>query len=171
MRQIMENEIEIRQAVPADTELLLSLIDALADYEKVPRPDAAAKQRLVRDGFGATPRFQAYFAEQDGRTLGYALTIETYSSFVARPTLYLEDIFVLPEERRRGVGRAFFRFLAAEALRRGCARMEWAVLTWNQSAIDFYESAGAQRINHWYVYRLTDDQLRPLAGEPVTTLG
>ena len=167
----MENKIEIRRAVPADTELLLSLVDALADYEKVPRPDAAAKQRLVRDGFGPTPRFQAYFAEQNGRTIGYALTIETYSSFLAAPTLYLEDIFVLPEERRRGVGKALFRFLAGEALRRGCARMEWAVLTWNQSAIDFYEGAGAQRVDHWYVYRLTEDQLRPMAGEPATTSG
>jgi GNAT superfamily N-acetyltransferase len=167
----MNNEIEIRKAVPGDTELLLSLIDALADYEKLPRPDPAAKQRLVHDGFGPTPRFQAYFAERNGRTIGYALTIETYSSFLARATLYLEDIFVLPEERRRGVGKALFTFLAGEALRRGCARMEWAVLTWNQSAIDFYESAGAQRITEWFVYRLAEEQLRPMAGEPVTTFG
>src|SRR5262249_42568429 len=154
--------VTIRRAAPEDAPLLLSLIDSLADYEQLPRPDAAARERLVRDGFGATPRFQAYFAEADGRTLGYALTLQAYSSFLARTSLWLEDIFVLPAERRHGVGRAIFRFLAAEALRRGCARLEWAVLTWNQSAIDFYEQSGARRITEWYVYRLTDEQLPDL---------
>ena len=157
------SSVTIRRAAPEDAPLLLSLIDSLADYEQLPRPDAAARERLVRDGFGAAPRFQAYFAELEGRTVGYALTLETYSSFLARPTLWLEDFFVLPEERRRGVGRAIFRFLAEEALRRGCVRLEWAVLTWNQTAIDFYEQTGARRITEWFVYRVTDDRLRDLA--------
>jgi GNAT superfamily N-acetyltransferase len=157
----------MRRAAPQDAPLLLSLIDALADYEQLPRPDAAARERLLHDGFGAAPRFQAYFAELEGRTVGYALTLETYSSFLAKPTLWLEDFFVLPEERRRGVGRAIFRFLAEEALRRGCIRLEWAVLTWNQSAIDFYEQTAARRITDWFVYRLTDDQLRDLAESPI----
>src|SRR5262245_18671215 len=143
------NDIAIRRAEPADGPLLLSLVDALADYEKLPRPDAAAKERLLHDGFGPSPRFQAYFAEHEGRVIGYALTIETYSSFLAKPTLYLEDLFVLPSERRRGAGRAIFRFLAAEAIRLGCTRLEWAVLTWNQTAIDFYEQTGARRITEW----------------------
>jgi GNAT superfamily N-acetyltransferase len=157
------NTITIRQAQSADAPLLLSLINALAEYEKLPGPDSAACERLVRDGFGPAPRYQAYIAEQEGQAIGYALTFETYSSFLAQPALYLEDLFVLPDARRRGAGRALFRFLAAEALRRGCGRMEWAVLTWNQSAIDFYEQAGARRIDEWHVYRLSDDKLRILA--------
>jgi ABC-type dipeptide/oligopeptide/nickel transport system permease component len=97
--------------------------------------------------------------------LGYAITFETYSSFLALPTLYLEDLFVIPEARGSGAGRAAFRHLAAEALRRGCGRMEWAVLDWNALAIGFYERLGAQRLSEWYTYRLTADQLRGIAEE------
>jgi GNAT superfamily N-acetyltransferase len=155
--------LHIRPAAAADAETFLSLVDALADYEKLERPTAEARERLVRDGFGPDPRFQAYLAELDGRAVGYAITFETYSSFLALPTLYLEDIFVLPEARRHGVGSAMFRMLAREAVRRGCGRMEWAVLDWNQLAIDFYEKLGARRMQEWYTYRLTADQLRAIA--------
>jgi GNAT superfamily N-acetyltransferase len=155
--------LSIRPAAAVDAEVFLSLVDALADYEKLDRPTAEARERLVRDGFGPAPRFQPYLAELDGRAVAYAITFETYSSFLALPTLYLEDIFVLPDARRHGVGSAMFRVLAGEAVRRGCGRMEWAVLDWNQLAIDFYEKLGASRMREWYTYRLTAEQLREIA--------
>jgi GNAT superfamily N-acetyltransferase len=159
----MPDAPRIRTAAAADAEVFLALVDALADYEKLDRPTPEARERLLRDGFGPAPRFQAYLAEVEGRAVAYAIVFETYSSFLALPTLYLEDIFVLPEARRGGVGGAFFRFLAEEALRRGCGRMEWAVLDWNQLAIDFYEKIGARRMREWYTYRLTADELRRVA--------
>lgn len=159
-------DIQIRPATRSDAEVFLSLVDALADYEKLDRPSPDARERLVRDGFGAEPRFQPYLAELDGRTVGYAITFPTYSSFLALPTFYLEDLFVLPEARGAGVGKALFRHLAAEAVRQGCGRMEWVVLDWNQLAIDFYERLGATRLREWHTYRLTRDELAAIAGEP-----
>jgi GNAT superfamily N-acetyltransferase len=162
----MSVSIRIRHATPADAEVFLSLVDALADYEKMQRPTPEARERLLRDGFGERPRFELLLAELDGRAAAYAFFFETYSSFLARPTLYLEDIFVLPEARRHGVGQALFRTMAAEAVRRDCGRMEWAVLDWNQLAIDFYERLGARRMGEWSTYRLTADQLAALAAPP-----
>lgn len=163
----MAETVTVRSATPADAETWLSLVDALADYEKLARPTPEARQRLVHDAFGPAPnRIQVYMAEVGGRAVGYAITCETYSSFLALPTLYLEDLFVLPDARRLGVGRAAFRHLAAEALRRGCGRMEWQVLDWNQLAIDFYEKLGARRMREWYTYRLTADNLRAIADAP-----
>jgi len=161
----MSDAIRIRPAAAADAEVFLRLVDALADYEKLDRPTAEARGRLVRDGFGPSPRFQAFLAELDGRAVGYAITFETYSSFLALPTLYLEDLFVLPDARRFGVGGAIFRLLAGEAVRRGCGRMEWSVLDWNQLAIGFYEKLGARRMGEWYTYRLTADQLKQIAAD------
>ncbi|HYJ80319.1 MAG TPA: GNAT family N-acetyltransferase [Longimicrobiaceae bacterium] len=160
----MAEPIAIRPTSAADGDTFLALVDALADYEKLDRPTAAAKERLLRDAYGPAPnRIQVYFAEREGRTVGYAMTCETYSSFLALPTLYLEDLFVLPAERGRGAARAMFRFLAGEAVRRGCGRMEWVVLDWNRLAIDFYERLGARRMEEWYTYRLTAEQLRGIA--------
>ena len=147
----------------ADADTFLSLVDALADYEKLERPSSDARERLKRDALGPPPRIQVYIAEIGGVPAGYALTFDTYSSFLALPTLYLEDLFVLPDFRRQGVARELFRFLAGEAVRRGCGRMEWAVLDWNGGAIDFYETIGARRIREWLMYRLTTDQLKELA--------
>lgn len=154
----------IRPAVPADIDVFLELVDALADYEKLERPSQAARERLAVDGFGENPRFRPFLAELDGRVVGYAITFHTYSSFLALPTLFLEDLFVLPDARRNGVGSAFFRFLAAEAVRQGCGRMEWVVLDWNQLAIDFYEKLGARRLSDWYTYRLTGEELQRISG-------
>jgi GNAT superfamily N-acetyltransferase len=160
----MPDAVTVRPAMPADGDTWLALVDALAEYEKLARPTADAKQRLLNDAFGPEPhRIQVYIAEAEGRAVAYAITCETYSSFLALPTLYLEDIFVLSDARRHGVGRTMFRYLAGEALRRGCGRMEWAVLDWNQLAIDFYEKLGAQRMKEWYTYRLTADNLREIA--------
>jgi GNAT superfamily N-acetyltransferase len=158
-------DVVIRPATPADADTWLDLVDALADYEKLARPTPEARQRLVNDAFGPEPhRIRVFMAELGGRAVGYAITCETYSSFLALPTLYLEDLFVLPEARRAGIGRAAFRYLAAEALKGGYGRMEWVVLDWNQLAIDFYEKLGATRLKEWYTYRLTQDGLREIAG-------
>src|SRR4051794_19256520 len=155
---------EVRPAPLADAETWLSLVDALADYEKLARPTAEARGRLVHDAFGPEPhRIQVYIGEMEGRAVAYAITCETYSSFLALPTLYLEDLFVLPHARRGGIGRAMFGYLAAEAARRGCGRMEWAVLDWNRLAIDFYDKLGARRMREWLTYRLTAGQLREIA--------
>ncbi|MQA91844.1 MAG: GNAT family N-acetyltransferase [Gemmatimonas sp.] len=155
--------VTIREATIEDAPVFLDLVDALADYEVLDRPSAEARERLVRDGFGNEPRFRAYLAEREGQCIGYAIVLLTYSSFLALPTLFLEDLFVLPEARRGGVGAAFFRFLAKEALRLGCGRMEWMVLDWNQLAIDFYETLGARRLSDWYPYRLTAQELGRIA--------
>lgn len=149
----------IRKATSHDADAILSLIDALAAYEKLEPPDAAAKQRLIRDMSGDRPRFETYLAEVDGRAVGYTFIFETYSSFLALPTFFLEDFFVLPEYRSRKIGFALFRAMVAEAHRRGCGRMEWVVLDWNQLAIDFYERVGAHHLHDWKTYRLTRDDM------------
>lgn len=149
--------LAIRRAEPPEAATLLELICALADYEKLPPPDEAAKQRLVRDIFGPKPRLDAYLAFYEGRAVGYALILETYSSFLALPTLYLEDIFVLPDCRGKGVGAELLREMVAEAERRGCGRMEWVVLDWNTTAQEFYKRFGATHLNEWMTMRLTKD--------------
>ncbi|HEX6910198.1 MAG TPA: GNAT family N-acetyltransferase [Longimicrobium sp.] len=159
----MSDRITIRPATAADGDTFLTLVDALADYEKLDRPTPDARQRLLADAFGERPRISVFLGELDGTPVAYAIVLETYSSFLALPTLYLEDIFVVPQARRFGVGRTFFRALAAEALRRGCGRMEWVVLNWNQLAIDFYDKVGARRLTEWHTYRLTADQLHEVA--------
>ena len=160
----MTNErVVIRPATGADGETFLALVDALADYEKLDRPSPEARGRLLRDAFGPRPRSQVAIAELDGRAAGYSITLETYSSFLALPTLYLEDLFVLPDARKHGIGRAVFRHLAGEAVRGGYGRMEWVVLDWNRLAIDFYDRLGARHMKEWYTYRLTADQLRGIA--------
>lgn len=151
--------ITIRSATVGDLPTLTRLIDALADYEKLERPDAAARDRLLRDGFGPTPRFRAYLGNLDGEPVAYAIAYDTYSSFLARPTLYLEDIFVLPDARGMGLGKAIFRHLIAEARDGGYGRMEWVVLDWNQAAIDFYERLGARRLDEWHTYRLDREEM------------
>lgn len=153
-------ETVVRPATPADAEALLSLIDALADYEKLERPTDEARRRLVEHGFGERPRFDCLLALQEGAAVGYAICFETYSTFLAQPTLYLEDLFVRPEARGSGAGRALFAAIEREALARGCGRLEWACLNWNQLAIDFYARRGAQHLDEWRSYRLTEDALR-----------
>lgn len=153
--------ITIRRAERADADALLSLTVALADFEKLPPPDADAQARLVSDGFGERPRYEAYLAFQDEKSapIGYAFLFETYSTFLARPTLYLEDLFVLPGFRRQGVGGALLKFLIKMARERGCGRMEWTCLKWNTNAQAVYEKLGAQSMDEWLLYRLTGNAL------------
>lgn len=114
--------------------------------------------------FSSPPRIEAFLATLEGMPVGYALVFETYSSFLALPTLYLEDIFILPDHRRRGIGERFFRVLVTEAHRRGCGRMEWTVLDWNQLAIDFYRKIGAREMKEWKTFRLVREDMERLIG-------
>jgi GNAT superfamily N-acetyltransferase len=153
--------VSIRPATPADGPAFLALVDALADYEKLARPDTGAKERLLADAFTVQPpRFSLLLAEtEDAGVIGYAVTFETYSTFLARPTLYLEDLFIHPDFRGIGAGRALFGAVQSEAKTRGCGRMEWTCLDWNELAWKFYERRGATHLNDWRMYRLTEDQL------------
>src|ERR1041385_7083896 len=147
----------LRRARREDAMALIELIAALAKFEKLAPPTAQERQRLVEDGFGERPRFEAWlaFREKAPKPVGYAIFFETYSTFRATPTLYLEDIFVLPEHRRRGIGSALLRHCIQLAHDRGCARMEWTCLDWNRKAQEVYERIGARHLAEWYLYRLT----------------
>jgi GNAT superfamily N-acetyltransferase len=153
-------EPAIRRSESTDAPTLLQLIEALADYEGLDPPDDQAKERLTTDLWGPKPRAEAWLAYVEGEAAAYAITFETYSTFLARPTLYVEDIFVLPAFRRRGVGRAFFKHFAAEVLARGCGRLEWTCLDWNEMALGFYMGLGAERMSQWVPFRMTSDQLQ-----------
>ncbi len=152
----------VRKAIAADAETVLTLVDALADYEKLNRPDADAKKRLIHDMFTGGPRIDAFLAEYEGKPVGYAFVFETYSSFLALPTLYLEDLFVLPEYRSKKVGYALFTAMVEEAHRRGCGRMEWSVLDWNRLAIAFYKRLGAAHMKDWHLYRLVRSDMEEI---------
>ncbi|MBS4028768.1 MAG: GNAT family N-acetyltransferase [Ignavibacteriales bacterium] len=141
-------------------EHLFILIIALADFEKLSPPDESAKQRLFHDCFCEKPRFEAYLAFTGEQPVAYAIIFETYSSFLAKPTLYLEDIFVLPEYRKQKIGVTLFRYLVQLAQQRGCGRMEWQVLDWNTGAIDFYKRLGATHLKEWYSFRLNEEQIK-----------
>ncbi len=154
-----DTRVTVRKATGDDASVILSLVDALAAYEKLEPPDAHAKERLIGDMTGVRPRFDAYLAKVGGKGVGYAFVFETYSSFLALPTLYLEDLFVLPEYRKKRIGYTLFAAMVKEAHRRGCGRMEWAVLDWNQPAIDFYKRIGATHLKQWQLYRLTQAEI------------
>ncbi len=159
--------LNVRPLQAGDVPSLLELIDGLADYEKLPRPDAAARERMAADALRKPPRFSSLLAEVDGQVIGYAIYFFTYSTFRARPTLYLEDIFVLPERRGQGAGVALFRACAREAVSQGCARMEWQVLAWNEPSIEFYKRLGARQLGDWLPFRLDDETLLAVGGDPI----
>ena len=156
----------VRRAVPADAGAYLALVQALADFEKLPAPDAAARERLIADAFADPPRYELWVAALAGegseRVVAYAVTFTTYSTFLARPTLYLEDLFVFPEHRGDGHGKALLVRLAQICVERGCPRLDWAVLDWNEPSIQFYRSLGAQPMDEWTTFRLTGEALRAL---------
>jgi GNAT superfamily N-acetyltransferase len=158
--------IEVRKIQPAEAPALVQLIDALADYEKLSPPDTEAKARLIRDLFSERPRVESYLAFVDEVPVGYTFIFETYSTFLALPTLYLEDLFVLPDYRSKKVGSALFRAMVQEAHKRGCGRMEWTVLDWNQLAIDFYERYGAKHMREWLPHRLVRADMDRILADP-----
>ncbi|MCE9580963.1 MAG: GNAT family N-acetyltransferase [Planctomycetes bacterium] len=157
-------QIEIRPARKSDAKHFLGLVVALANFEKLPPPDAGARRRLIRDAFGTKPRYTLWIAELDGRVVAYAIFFFTYSSFLARPTLYLEDIFVHPDARGRGVATLVMKRLAREALKHGCGRFEWTVLDWNKPARSLYRGLGAKELKEWVVCRVAGPEVKQLAG-------
>jgi GNAT superfamily N-acetyltransferase len=157
----------IRDAVSTDVPTILSLIRGLAEYEKLGHEVSATAETLQAtlfpDDAGRPPAAYCVLAESEGTPVGFALYFFNYSTFLARPGLYLEDLFVRPEFRGRGLGKALLLHLAKLANVRGCGRMEWSVLDWNQPAIDFYESLGARRMREWQICRLTGPTLSQYA--------
>jgi GNAT superfamily N-acetyltransferase len=161
-----KTEALVRKATKADANALVGLVVGLAEFERLEPPDAEARERLVRDVF--TRKLANVFVARFGKRLvGYALYFYTYSSFVARPTLYLEDIFVREDARRGGVGKALFMRCVREAARQSCGRMEWQVLTWNRKAIKFYEKLGAARLEDLRMFRLDRRRLLRLTEHSV----
>lgn len=153
----------IREATPADLSTIISLIQALAVYEKLSHEVKIDPQLLQEHLFGPRPYAEVLMAEDDGVTVGFALFFMNYSTFLARPGIYLEDLFVLPEYRGKGHGKALLIGLAKIARKRDCGRLEWSVLNWNEPAIAFYRSLGAKPMDEWTVYRLTGDALTALS--------
>jgi len=153
----------IRRGRPRDAATIVRLIQGLAEYERLAHQVEATTGRIRRHGFGRRPYFETLICRRGGRAVGFALYFFTYSTFLGRPSLYLEDLFVLPEERGNGAGRALLRALAKIAVRRGCGRMEWTVLDWNRPAIGFYRGLGAKLHKEWVLTRLTGAPLRRLA--------
>jgi len=159
----MSDDVRIESAAVQDVPVILQLITALAEYERLADDVEATEARLQDSLFGSTPHAEAVIARVGGEAVGFALWFHNYSTFLARPGLYLEDLFVRPEWRGRGVGGALLRQLARIAVERGCGRMEWSVLDRNDQAIGFYRSIGAQGMDGWTVNRLAGDALGRLA--------
>lgn len=153
----------IDPATEADVPLLLRLIKALAEYEQLAQSVVATEESLKRTMFGPRPEAEAVLARAGGEAVGFALWFHNYSTFLGRRGLYLEDLFVLPAWRGQGIGRALLAHLARIAVVRECGRMEWSVLDWNESAVGFYKSLGAQPMDEWTTFRLTGDALRRAA--------
>jgi GNAT superfamily N-acetyltransferase len=157
-----EGSLLLRLAVRRDAALILGFIRDLARYEKLEHEVVATVEDLEETLFGATPRAEVIVAEWEGEPAGFALFFHNYSTFLGKPGLYLEDLFVTPDLRGRGIGRALLSALAGLARDRGCGRMEWWVLDWNEPAIGFYRSLGAQAMDEWTVYRVTGEALERL---------
>lgn len=155
--------MSIRPAKPGDEALVLSFIRALAEYEKLLDSVVATEDSVRAALFEPNPRVFCDIAECDGEPAGFALWFYNYSTFLARHGIYLEDLFVKPEFRGRGIGKALLVNLAARAAREGCGRLEWSVLDWNAPSIAFYESLGARPLDGWTVYRLAGEALQALA--------
>jgi len=156
--------LKLRPARPEDVATVASLIRALAEYEKMADECHADEAALAEHLFGARPFAEVIIAEWDGAPAGFALFFHNYSTFLTKPGIYLEDLFVKPELRGHGIGKALLSELARLAVERGCGRLEWSVLTWNTPAIGFYEKLGAVPMKEWQVYRLTGGALERLAG-------
>lgn len=155
--------LTIRNATRADASLILEFIRKLADYERAPNAVVASEKDLLRDGFGASPIFRCLIAEWEGRAAGFAFFFYNYSTWRGRPGIYLEDLFVIPEMRGKGIGKALLQRIAEIALRENCYGIRWMVLEWNEPAIRFYESLGAETLGDWETMLLVGDALQRLA--------
>ena len=155
--------LTIRAATPNDVPEILKLIRELAEYEKLADLVVITAADIRRDGFSERPLFHVLIAEWDGQPAGYALYFYNYSTFRGRPGLFLEDLFVRPQFRRKGIGKALLLHLAKVAVEKGCARFEWQVLDWNTPSIEFYKSLGAEVMKEWLTMRVTGEALEKIA--------
>jgi GNAT superfamily N-acetyltransferase len=155
--------LTIRAAEPADVPTILKLIRGLAEYEREPQAVRTTERDLLRDGFGAHPIFHCRIAEWEGTAVGFALYFYNYSTWTGRPGIFLEDLFVWPEFRGRGIGKALLLDVARIAVEQQCGRYEWSVLDWNTPAIEFYEALGARRMKQWLPMRVEGAALLELA--------
>jgi GNAT superfamily N-acetyltransferase len=158
------NRTQVRKGRRSDSAEFLKLLLALAEFEHLEPPSADGQKRIIADIFDKK-RLNLFVALDREEIVGYALYFYTYSSFLARPTLYLEDLFVLERHRKKGLGFSLFLRCVEEAVKQDCGRMEWAVLGWNENAIGFYEKLGARRLDEWHYYRLARDELRQVSRE------
>ncbi len=149
--------MEIRDARREDGPGFLELVQCLADYEELPGPEADARERLLEHAFGAAPKFRLLIAADGSRVMAYAAWFTTYSTFRARPTLFLEDLCVHPDARRQGLGTKMMHSLRSRALAMGAGRFEWTVLDWNKDAQALYEGLGAKRLENWQIMRIDLD--------------
>jgi GNAT superfamily N-acetyltransferase len=165
--------LSIRPASKADAQLIVDLIRDLAEYEREPDKAIATTEDIIRDGFtsGSAPKFRVVIAEWSGTPAGFALFFYNYSTWWGRPGIHLEDLFVRPEFRKKGIGKALLVHLAQVAIQENCRRLEWQVLDWNTPAIEFYESLGAKHMKEWFNMRLSDDALHLLASTKINAKG
>jgi GNAT superfamily N-acetyltransferase len=161
--QLLSAAFTLRAARPADVPEVMRLIRELADYEKLSHMVSGEEAMLADALFGERPACEALIADRGGRIVGFALFFTTFSTFLCRPGLYLEDLFVEPAHRGAGIGKALLRRLAALAAERGCGRLEWRVLDWNEPSIRFYESLGAALLKEWILVRMTRPEFEALA--------
>jgi GNAT superfamily N-acetyltransferase len=160
----VSGEITIRPATRSDLPRILAFIRELAVYEHLEHEVVASEAEVGAALFGPLPAAEVVFACLDGTPVGFALFFHNYSTFLGRPGIYLEDLYVLPEARGLGIGKRLLAWLARTALERGCARLDWAVLDWNEPSIGFYRSLGAVALDEWITYRLAGEALERLAG-------
>lgn len=161
-------KVSYRKAVEKDTAVIHRFIKELARYEKLEHEVVASKEALRRSLFGEHPYAEVILAEADGKEAGFVLFFHNYSTFLAKPGIYIEDLYVKPEYRGRGIGKGLLAYVASLALERGCGRVEWWVLNWNP-ARKFYDNLGARAMNEWVVYRLTGERLAELASDSKAT--
>jgi len=157
--------LKIRTATEADAGLILQFIHALAEYERDPSAVVATEEDVIRDGFRGEPKFRVLIAEWDGVPAGFAFYFFNYSTWLGKPGLYLEDLFVKPEMRGKGIGKALLAELARVALAENCFGVQWQVLDWNQPAIDFYEKLGAKLRKEWLTVRIAGEAMESLANQ------
>jgi len=157
------DSLKIRTAEASDCDLILSFIKGLAEYEKLAHEVVATPELLKQNLFGANSKAEVLIAEWNNQPAGFALFFHSFSTFLAKPGIYLEDLFVLPELRGHGIGKGLLKRLAEIAVERNCGRLEWSVLDWNKPAIDFYVSLGAVPMDEWTTYRLTGEKLHSFA--------
>jgi len=158
--------LNIRPATANDIDLILQFIHDLAEYEREPQAVTATEADIARDGFGPEPKFRVVIAEWEGRPAGFALYFFNYSTWLGRPGLYLEDLFVRTEFRGNGIGKGLLLHLARIAVKENCGRFQWQVLDWNTPSIEFYESLGAKWMKEWLTMRVEGEALKQLADRP-----